>query len=311
LQKNVPLQTKIKNIGNNLMDSKTQQTFSSQQITPKFISLERIIASKNKTLYKLIPKFILNWFKKLIHLDEINSIIYKYRDKQGVDFANAVLDELQIRLEVINSQNIPTAGRELVVANHPVGSIDGMALISVIGQKRKDLLFPVNDILCQLPGLKSVFVPINKYGRNSTNHKTLNEAFGGNSIMMFFPAGTESKIIKGKLQDFAWKKSFVSQAQTFSRDIVPVYIEGRNSKGFYRLYKIRKFLGIKFDLEMILLPREMFAQRGKTLTLIFGKTISIKQINKAKYSAKVWADKIRSFIYTLKENNNAVFAADN
>ena len=79
-----------------------------------------------------------------------------------VDFANAVLDELQIKLQVINPENVPVEGRPLVVANHPVGSIDGMALISVIGEKRKDVLFPVNDILCQLPGLKGVFIPINK-----------------------------------------------------------------------------------------------------------------------------------------------------
>lgn len=293
------------------MDNNTQQTNLSQQITPKFISLEKIIASKNKALYRLMPKFVFTWLKKLIHLDEINRIIYEYRDKHGVDFADAVLNELQIKLQVINPQNIPVEGRELVVANHPIGSIDGMALISIIGQKRKDILFPVNDILCQLPGLKGIFVPINKYGKNSANHSTLNEAFDGNSIMMFFPAGTESKIIDGKLQDFAWKKSFIHQAQTHRRDIVPVYIEGQNSKSFYRLYKIRKFFGIKFDLEMILLPREMFAQKGKTITLTFGKTISINEISKEKHHAKIWADKMRSFIYRLKENKDAVFSADN
>ncbi|MDO5760535.1 MAG: 1-acyl-sn-glycerol-3-phosphate acyltransferase [Bacteroidota bacterium] len=291
------------------MNNNTQQISLSQQITPKFISLEKIVASKNKTLYRLMPKFVFSWLKKLIHLDEINRIIYEHRDKQGVDFANAVLDELQIKLEIINPQNIPINGRELVVANHPIGSIDGMALISVIGQKRKDILFPVNDILCQLPGLKGIFVPINKYGKNNANHNTLNEAFGGNSIMMFFPAGTESKIIGGKLQDFAWKKSFVQQAQIYQRDIIPVYIEGRNSKGFYRLYKIRKFFGVKFDLEMILLPREMFAQKGKTITLTFGKSIPIAQISKEKHHAKIWAERIRNFIYELKENKDAVFSA--
>lgn len=282
----------------------------SQHITPKFISLEKIVASKNRTLYKLIPKFVFSWMKKLIHLDEINHIIYKHRDKFGVDFANAVLEELQVKLKVINEENIPYEGRPLVVANHPVGSIDGMALISVIGEKRKDVIFPVNDILCQLPGFKGVFIPINKYGKNSSNHKTLNAAFEGDSIMMFFPAGTESKIIKGTLQDFPWKKSFINEAQKHNRDIIPVYIEGANSKGFYRLYKIRRFFGIKFDLEMILLPREMFRQKGKTLTLTFAKPISIEQIDKEKYHAKIWAEKIRSFVYKLKENKDAVFSVE-
>ncbi|MBO6118765.1 MAG: 1-acyl-sn-glycerol-3-phosphate acyltransferase [Bacteroidales bacterium] len=277
------------------------------KITPQFISLEKIIASKNPRLLRIIPKFLLTWFKKFICLDRINEIIYKYRDYKGVDFADALLDELKIQRKIINKQNIPLEGRPLVVANHPLGSIDGVTLISIMGTKRKDVLFPVNDILCQLPGLKSVFIPINKYGRNTENHNALNEAFAGNAAMCFFPAGTESKIIKGKFQDFAWKKSFVKKAQQFNRDIVPVYIEGINSKAFYRLYKIRHFFGIKFDLEMIMLPREMFKQEGKTITLTFGKAIP-HGILDSRYNALQWADKIRTHVYKFKDNPNEEFS---
>ena len=276
------------------------------KITPQFISLERILAAKNPKLLKIIPKFVLTKFKKFICLDRINEIIYKYRDYKGVDFANVLLDELKIKRVINNEENIPLTGRPLVVANHPLGSIDGVTLISIMGTRRSDVLFPVNDILCQLPGLKSVFVPINKYGRNTENHNALNEAFAGNSAMCFFPAGTESKIIKGKFQDFPWKKSFVKKAQQFNRDIVPVYIEGMNSKAFYRLYKIRHFFGIKFDLEMIMLPREMFKQEGKTITLTFGKKIPCAALD-ARYNALQCADKIRSYVYKLKENKYAEF----
>ena len=283
-----------------------QQNINNINITKQFISLERIIASKNPKLLKIIPKFVLTWFKKFICLDRINEIIYKYRDLQGVDFANALLDELQIKRTIINEYNIPLDGRPLVVANHPLGSIDGVTLISIIGSKRKDVLFPVNDILCQLPGLKSVFVPINKYGRNAGNHNVLNEAFAGSSAICFFPAGTESKIIKGKFQDFAWKKSFIKKAQQFNRDIIPVYIDGMNSKAFYRLGKIRMFLGIKFDLEMIMLPREMFKQQGKQITLTFGKPISYEKLT-AQYNATQWANKIYSYVYELKGNKDTQF----
>lgn len=283
-----------------------QQNTNNINITKQFISLERIIASKNPKLLKIIPKFVLTWFKKFICLDRINEIIYKYRDLQGVDFANALLDELQIKRTIINEYNIPLDGRPLVVANHPLGSIDGVTLISIIGSKRNDVLFPVNDILCQLPGLKSVFVPINKYGRNAGNHNVLNEAFAGSSAICFFPAGTESKIIKGKFQDFAWKKSFIKKAQQFNRDILPVYIDGMNSKAFYRLGKIRMFLGIKFDLEMIMLPREMFKQQGKQITLTFGKPISYEKLT-AQYNATQWANKIYSYVYELKGNKDAQF----
>jgi putative hemolysin len=276
------------------------------KITERYISLERIIASKNKRLLHLIPKRTMKWFKKLICLDRINEIIYKYRDYKGVSIATKVLEELDIKLEVVNEENVPYQGRPLIVANHPIGSIDGMALISILGEKRSDVLFPVNDILCQLPGLKSVFVPINKYGKNNSNHNTLNNAFASNSCMMFFPAGTESKVIKGKVQDFVWKKTFIRKAQEFKRDIIPVYIEGMNSKNFYRWYKVRKFFGIKFDLEMIFLPREMFRQQGKTIKLVFGKKIDIEKLDN-NYTALQWAKKIRDFVYLLKDSPKTEF----
>ncbi|MBP3254522.1 MAG: 1-acyl-sn-glycerol-3-phosphate acyltransferase [Bacteroidales bacterium] len=278
------------------------------KITEQFISLEKIIASKNKNLLRFIPKPLLNAFKKFICLNRINEIIYKYRDCKGVDFADAVLKELNITLQITNPDNIPSQGRPIIVANHPIGSVDGMGLISTMGRYRRDILFPVNDILCQLPGLRNVFVPINKYGRNTENHNALNNAFEGGSAVCFFPAGTESKIIDGKLQDFAWKKTFITKAQQFRRNIVPVYIEGGNSKAFYRFSKVRRFFGIKFDLEMIMLPRELFKQAGKSIKLTFGKAIPYTELDK-RYNALQWADKIRTYVYQLQSDNNAVFSA--
>ena len=289
------------------MAKKEMENNDSQQITPQFISLERLIAGKNKKLLRILPKFVLSWFKKLVHLDEINAAIYKYRDYKGAAFADCVLKDLfNINIVVKNPENIPYEGRPLIVANHPIGSIDGMSLISILGSKRSDVLFPVNDLLCALPGFKGTFVPINKYGKNSHNHDVLNEAFKGNSCIMYFPAGTESKYIKGKFQDFPWKKTFVRKAVEFERNVTPVYIEGMNSKRFYRLSKIRMFFGIKFDLEMILLPDEMFRYKNKTITLTFGKPIPYMVFDKSK-NHLAWAATVRDHVYKLKDNPQIEF----
>lgn len=276
------------------------------EITQRFISLEKILVSKNKYLLKIIPKPLLKWFKKLICLDRVNEVIYKYRDDKGVDFANSVLKELEVKIEVVNPDNIPKEGRALIVSNHPLGGIDGIALISEVGKYRRDILFPVNDILCHLPGLKNIFIPINKYGRNSSNHDALNQAFASDNCMMFFPAGTESKKIDGKIQDFKWKKTFVRKAQEFKRDIIPVYVDGVNSKKFYRFSAVRRFFRIDFDLEMILLPSEMFKKKGETIKITFGKTIKNEVLDN-RFSPSVWANKIRDFVYTLKENPDNEF----
>ncbi len=280
---------------------------NTQQITEQFISLERLIASKNKRLLRLLPKFVLRKFKKLIHLDEVNRIIYEYRDFHGASFADCVIKkELNVDLQVVNPENIPYSGRAIIAANHPIGSIDGMSLISLVGEKRSDILFPVNDLLCALPGFKGTFVPINKYGKNNSNHDILNRAFAGEACVMYFPAGTESKFIDGKFQDFPWKKTFLKKAIEFKRDITPVYIEGMNSKRFYRLSRIRRFFGVKFDLEMILLPDEMFRYKNKTIRITFGKPVPYTLFDKSR-NLNEWAQKLRAHVYRLKEEPNAEF----
>ena len=104
------------------MDKDTiNQTNNNIQITERFISLERILASKNKHLLKLIPKPIFRWFKKLIHLDRINQVIYKYRDFRGASFARCVLEDIGVEVEVVNPEYIPVEGRPLIISNHPLG----------------------------------------------------------------------------------------------------------------------------------------------------------------------------------------------
>ncbi|MDR0972155.1 MAG: 1-acyl-sn-glycerol-3-phosphate acyltransferase [Bacteroidales bacterium] len=286
-----------------------EQKSNNIQITKRFISLEKIIASKNPRLLKAIPKILLSWFKKLIHLDRINEIIYKYRDIQGADFAQKVLDEIGVKVEVVNPEFIPKDGRALIVSNHPSGGIDGLALMAEVAKFRKDILFPVNDLLCQLPSLKSVFIPINKYGRNSSNHEILNKAFSSDSLMMFFPAGTESKLQNGVVRDLSWKKTFINKAIEYKRDIVPVYIEAKNTNFFYRLAYFRRKLGIKANFELIFLPDEMFKQKNKTIRLTFSPTIPYNILDNS-LSAKQWANVFENYTYSLKDNPNSVFDKD-
>ncbi|MDD4529889.1 MAG: 1-acyl-sn-glycerol-3-phosphate acyltransferase [Bacteroidales bacterium] len=293
------------------MDKDTiNQTNNNIQITERFISLERILASKNKHLLKLIPKPIFRWFKKLIHLDRINQVIYKYRDFRGASFARCVLEDIGVEVEVVNPEYIPVEGRPLIISNHPLGGIDGMALMSEVGKFRSDIVFPVNDILCQLPGMKDVFIPVNKYGRNNDNIEALDKAFASESCMMFFPAGMVSRKQNNIICDLDWKKTFIKKAIQYNRDIIPVYTEAKNSNFFYRFANIRKKLGFKFNIELIFLPDEMFKQKGKKIRLIFGKPIPIETFDKT-FSQIEWADLLKSYVYSLANNSKAEFKVEN
>ncbi|MDD2191145.1 MAG: 1-acyl-sn-glycerol-3-phosphate acyltransferase [Bacteroidales bacterium] len=287
-----------------------QDNKDSSQITEQYISLKRILASKNKNALKYIPKPLLKWFEKIIHLERINRTIYQYRDYKGVSFATCVLEDIKVDVEVVNPENIPKTGRPLVISNHPLGGIDGMALISEVGKFRSDIVFPVNDILCKLPGLKDVFIPVNKYGRNNENHKILEDAFASDSCMMFFPAGMVSRKHNNIIRDLDWKKSFIKKSIEYNRDIIPVYTDARNSNFFYRFSNIRKKIGMKFNIELIFLPDEMFKQKGKKIRLIFGKPIPFETFDK-RFSQKQWADILKEFVYSLAKDPKAEFKVEN
>lgn len=277
------------------------------EITPNFIDIDKVIAGKSPSLQKKLPRFLVGWLKKLLHVDEINFYVYKFRDKFGPDFTNAVLTEaLSVNIEVVNPENIPQGVNPLMVGNHPLGGVDGMALINEVGKVRRDILFPVNDFLLYLPGLRSNFIPINKVGRNNKNINALETAFKENNALLYFPAGLCSRKHKGVIKDLEWKKTFIKKAVQYHRDITPIYVDAKNTNRFYRIANWRKKLGIKFNIEMILLPDEMFKQRNKTIRLVFGKPIPYTTFDSSKTDSE-WAALVREHVYNLDKNPNLEF----
>ncbi len=276
------------------------------EIDEHYIDLDKVIKSKSERLYRFLPRFIINGAKCLLHVDELNYYIYKYRDKFGPEFAQNILADLNVEIEIVNPQNIPTSANPMIVGNHPLGGVDGMALIAEVGRTRPDILFPVNDILLYLPGLRQSFVPINKFGKNGQNVAALEEAFAGQNTLLYFPAGLCSRKQKGVIRDLEWKKTFVKKSIRYSRDITPVYVDAQNSKRFYRWANIRKALHIGFNFEQLLLPSEMFRMRNSKIRLIFGPTIPHTTFDKT-LKPEQWAAKVREYVYQLNDDPNKHF----
>jgi putative hemolysin len=277
-------------------------------VTDKFFDVEKIFATKNARLARLMPGFIFELLKRLIHQDQLNLFIYRNRDKWGADFARAILEDMHIGAQIINEQNIPKAGRYLLVSNHPLGGVDGMALMAEIGKYRPDILFPVNDLLMNIPNLYEIFIPINKHGSNSENLKILNDTFASDMLMLYFPAGLVSRKQKGVVRDLEWKKTFLTKAKAYKRDIIPVHMGGRNSNFFYNLANLREMLGIKANIEMLFLVDEMFKLKIKQLPVTFGKPIPYTVFDKSKTDQQ-WAYQLREHTYILEKDPDALFIA--
>jgi 1-acyl-sn-glycerol-3-phosphate acyltransferase len=280
---------------------------SSLETIPKTVNLKKLIASKSPKLARFLPKFVYNWLNKLLHVDEINDFLYINRDHYGVDFATQTVKSFNLDLSVVGSEHITTDGRFLVAANHPLGGLDGIALISTVGQIRPDVLFPVNDVLFLLTNLHSVFVGINKYGGNSANIKNLTDAFAGEKLILYFPAGLCSRRKKGgEISDLDWKSTVITQARKNQRDIIPTYIDALNSKRFYNWAYWRKKLGLKINIEQLFLVDEVYKFKGEPIKIIFGEPIPYSTFDK-RFNDKKWAELLKEHVYDLKENPQKTF----
>jgi putative hemolysin len=268
------------------------------KITEKFIQLDKVIASKNPMLLKILPGFVIRYLKKVTHEDNINDLIYRNREKYGLDFIQEALDEFGTNIIVLNEDKIPKKGRYVIAANHPLGGLDGIALMGVVGNVRKDIVFPVNDLLLNVPNLRELFIPINKHGSNVQYVRIINDTFESDKIILYFPAGLVSRKQSGVIKDLPWKKTFITKARKYKRDVIPVYIEGRNSNFFYNLANFRKFMGIKSNIEMLYLVKEMYDQCDKTIHIVFGDPISYQTFDRSQTDA-FWTEMVRQTVYEL------------
>jgi len=325
------------------------------EIPRNLIDIERVIASKNPALLKVIPGFVIRYLKRITHQDAVNGYIFRNREKFGLEFVDAILQEFGAEVSVnsaichsqedsyspfaichsqeetnekrkaksekptanseqqsswisstdstriadLVSQIIQSTGRYIIASNHPLGGLDGMALIQVAGRVRKDIVFPVNDLLMNVPGLRPLFIPINKHGKNTENVRIIEETFASDKVVLYFPAGLVSRKQRGGvIRDLAWKKTFITKARQHKRDVVPVYISGRNSDFFYNLANRRKRLGIKANLEMLFLVDEMVKQKDKPIRITFGEPIPYTTFDRSKTDSQ-WAKWVKEVVYSL------------
>jgi len=263
------------------------------------IDLEKVIGNKNPRLLKILPRFVINYLKKIVHQNEINKFFEKSHGKKGLDFVDAVLENWDMKIEVFGEENIPDSGRFVFVANHPIGGIESMAFMKVISRKFPDIKFPVNDILMELKPMNTVFIPINKHGAQSKAAiREFDECFAGDKQVLYFPAGICSRRVKGKIIDLEWKKTVIAKAVQHKRDVVPVFIDGRNSNFFYNLANTRKFLGVKSNLEMLYLVDETFRQFYSTMRLVVGEPVSYQTFTSEK-SQQQWSQYMKDKVYSL------------
>lgn len=238
---------------------------------PIRIDLASVLKARNATAH--IPAFVVRRLEKLICQDRLNEMLRVAYPRRGAEFCRAVLDHLGISVDVVGAERLPDMSRRVIyVSNHPLGGLDGMVLIDLIARRHGvKPCFVVNDFLNAVEPLSDVFLPINKHGAQSrANIEAIDRAMAGDRPVIIFPAGLCSRRRHGVVADLEWHKMFVVKAREYGRAVVPLHFCGRNSMRFYRLARLRERLGIRLNIEMALLPGEIFKAEGSHFDIVCG-----------------------------------------
>ncbi len=275
----------------------------------KEIDVKKLFYEKNPKLARWIPGFIFRYLKRITHQDYFNEIIRDYGHLRGHEFSVAMMEFFNLTIEVKGEAYLPDDGKYIFVSNHPLGGLDGHVIMDLIGKKYgpNSYTFLVNDLLMNLKNLEDVFIPVNKHGRQGTElAEKLDAALKSDKQILTFPAGLVSRKENGQVMDLVWYKNFINKSKQFQRDVVPIHMGGGNTEFFYRLYKFRKFFGIKANIEMLYLMDETFKHRNKHLTVKFGKPIPWQTFDTSKRPL-AWAKWVKEVVYKIDGVENVPF----
>lgn len=266
----------------------------------KLIDLDKIIADKNPTLQKILPGFVSNYIKKILHEDDFNTLITDLKDYKGIEFVKQIVRYYNLEIETIGAENIKNNEKYIFAANHPIGGFDGVVFMHEVNKFSGDLRFIVNDVLLSIKNYEPLFVGVNKHGATSKDKvQIIDDAYASEHQVLIFPSGLVSRRKKGVVEDFKWHKSFIFKSIQYKRDIIPVRISGELSSFFYNLANIRSSLGLKANLEMFYLADEAFKHANTKISIQFGKPIAHTSFDKSK-SVQDWASWVKNKVYEMK-----------
>lgn len=268
------------------------------------VDVGELLQKRAARYYRWIPSAAVRALERYVCQDELNRLLQVTRGLTGSAFAAGLLRELGVGYEVEGEENLPDPSLPLTyVSNHPLGALDGICLIDWVARRHGcEPAFVVNDLLSVVKPLDNVFIPINKHGAQSRSAASdVDSAFNDlRRPVIMFPAGMCSRQQQagGDVCDLKWNKMFVQKSSEAGRTVVPLRFVGENSEAFYRLARRRERLGLKFNAEMVRLPRELVGGAGKTFKIKVGKPIPNSQLMRG-HEAAEQAKGIREYIYTL------------
>ena len=273
------------------------------------IDLEKAINEKNANFMERYPAFmrklVLGFLEKVVHVREVNDFADRHHEVRGIRFIEAMFEYLNFSYLISSSDRdkIPSEGKLVIVANHPLGALDGVALIKSIWEIRKDVRIVLNDLLMSFEPLQDFAIPFDVFSPKNQKESVnrIRNALVNEEAVIFFPAAEVSRLgVKG-IRDGYWKKGAVQFAQKFDAPILPVYIKGYNSPGFYFFSMIHR------NFSTFLLADEIFRKRNQNITFKIGDPIPPSSLKASGMNLNDVTKLLKKHVYRLGKGRKGVF----
>jgi len=246
--------------------------------------------------------------KKVIHENDINVFLKQQQHAGPFSFVESVLDYFDFSYKYASNQieNIPSSGRVVIIANHPLGALDALSLIHLVRKVRADIKVVANEMLAEIEQLKPILVGVNSFGDNisKASVKEIHDTLGNEEALIIFPSGEVSRARPNGVKDTQWHKGFLKFARKNYAPILPIHIKAKNSALFYTLSSLNK------SISSVLLPHEMFKQKSGSLDFTIGESIPYKSFATNPLDTKSQVKLFRKHLYRVAKGKKGVFVTE-
>ncbi len=262
-------------------------------------SVDQVIAEHYPALNerKITASLVKRVLKRLLHEQAFIDFAEEYPHLQGIEFVEQVLEYLNFSYAASDREreNIPPAGKVVIIANHPIGSLDGLALLKLIHEVRSDVRVVANDLLMSLEPLQSLLLPVRVLTGVSTKEhiRRINHSLDVEEAVIMFPSGEVSRLGLGGIKDGVWHQGFLKMAERSKAPILPVHIGGHNSPSFYLASLLAK------PLSTLMLVGQMFNHQEKQISIKIGSIIPYESYRRLQIRNKEKIELFKNHLYRI------------
>ncbi len=256
----------------------------------------------------LIRNSTLSILRKLSYEQEINQFLQANQGITGIDFIDRIFEYFDFSYNVSqrDRNNIPSHGRLLIIANHPIGSLDGLALLHLVSEVRRDVKIVANDMLMTIEPLHDLFLPLDNmtHGAYKQSYKSILNALNSEQAVIIFPAGEVSRASPQGIRDGKWAAGFLHFARATKAPVLPIFISAKNSLLFYSASMIFK------PLATAMLAYEMFNKHSSEIRFRVGEVIPHAALESDQLADTALILRLKKHLYKIGNGKQAIFVTE-